>query len=63
MAENKTKYEYAAIPVAVSSAVGDPSNGVIQQMNKLGEGGFRFAAAFALTPSESYLLMERKKEA
>ncbi len=59
MPEKKATYEYFAVLIEVTSAVGDPSNGLMQQMNNLGSGGFRFVGTVDLTPSQRYVVMER----
>lgn len=61
MAEHKKTYGYQAVKIAEGGGPGDPTTQMLQQMNKCGDGGYRFVGVFQMR-SDSYVLMEQERE-
>jgi len=56
MAQQKVKYGYMAVEMRPTST-GETTK-MLQDMNKLGDGGYRFVTVFHLPPDQAFLLME-----
>jgi hypothetical protein len=61
MAERKVKYGYMAVEMRPTST-GETTK-ILQDMNKLGDGGYRFVTVFHLPPDQAFILMEQQRDA
>jgi hypothetical protein len=61
MTERK-RFDYDAVKIAEGNQAGEATVHLLQQMNKLGKAGYRFATVFTLR-SDSYALMEHESDA
>jgi hypothetical protein len=61
MAQQKVKYGYTAVEMRPTST-GETTK-ILQDMNKLGDGGYRFVTVFHLPPDQAFILMEQQRDA
>ena len=62
MVQQRVKYAYTAVEITRTST-GEPTTKMLQDMNKLGDGGYRFVAVFPLPPEQAFILMEQQRDA